>query len=334
MFLSPAGTQVMTSALHLPELHHLAHKKSQGGLAGPLGAPHPTANRAESTGMPAASQDLHRAGLGGSSHASAIGGGLAGFGHADVQAPAPSPASSWLAADPLFAGADQRLLARLSTVCEIRHLPRGAAVFRHGESADGLILIAIGRVRLVLPDDAQGDDKTLRGRVLASLGAGDSFGETALFLPSPTPLQARVVEPTTLIQIPRNALLPLMNQHPWLALRLLKRMSERLDQFVREIAGYSRKRAGSRLANYLLDQAEANAELARQEGTAASATGDDRLEVKLRDAKRAIASRLAIAPETLSRELRSLRDDGVIDEIDGVVTILDLERLRQRAQGD
>ncbi|MEO0998188.1 MAG: helix-turn-helix domain-containing protein, partial [Pseudomonadota bacterium] len=55
---------------------------------------------------------------------------------------------------------------------------------------------------------------------------------------------------------------------------------------------------------------------------------DDRATVRLDLPRHVIASRLSIKPETLSRLLRALTDDGVVTIEDRVVFVHSLSRLR------
>ena len=54
-----------------------------------------------------------------------------------------------------------------------------------------------------------------------------------------------------------------------------------------------------------------------------------RVAVTLPARKILIAAHVAVTPETLSRTLRALSDEGLIEVADDVVTILDVESLRR-----
>lgn len=81
--------------------------------------------------------------------------------------------------------------------------------------------------------------------------------------------------------------------------------------------GLMAKDAESRCAQWLLEHAEVT-----EGGTVA---------VPLKERKRSIAAQLGIAPETLSRILRHLRESGLITQSGAVLNVIDPRGLRQLA---
>ena len=84
---------------------------------------------------------------------------------------------------------------------------------------------------------------------------------------------------------------------------------------VREIEHLTIQNARSRLVSYLLDHIS-------------ETTSGDTATVKLNLPRHVIASRLSITPETLSRLLRNLTDEGLISTEDRIVFIHRLTDLR------
>jgi CRP-like cAMP-binding protein len=79
-----------------------------------------------------------------------------------------------LATHPIFGGLGTEELERLLELGEVRELPRGELVFREGEPGRELFIVLEGRVEVVARLD------TDQQRTLATLGAGDCFGEMSL----------------------------------------------------------------------------------------------------------------------------------------------------------
>jgi CRP-like cAMP-binding protein len=77
------------------------------------------------------------------------------------------------------------------------------------------------------------------------------------------------------------------------------------------------KGAEARFAEWLLHHAEA--------------TGQNTVAVPLRERKRSIAVQLGIAPETFSRILRSLREQGLVSQSGSVLNLIDPGGLQQLA---
>ena len=98
-------------------------------------------------------------------------------------------------------------------------------------------------------------------------------------------------------------------------MRLLADISRHLHARVREIEHLTIQNARSRLISYLLDHiVEQN--------------DDNEATVRLSLPRHVIASRLSITPETLSRLIRNLTDEGLISVEDRVVFVHRLADLK------
>lgn len=210
----------------------------------------------------------------------------------------------------LFAGLPRSLLEVIAGGGQTLRIARGCYVFKHGETHKGFYVVVYGKVELLLPKAAQ-DDK-----VMAVMERGMSFGEAAMFMHIPFPISARATEDAMVIFIPRETLDPVLASRPEFALQLLVRMSRRLHKLVQDIAGYTQQKASNRIAAYLLEQAQQS----------------DKPSIRLPDRKQAIASRLSVAPETLSRTLRQMQEDGIIKVRGYEIRIIDMKGLGQLAE--
>ena len=103
-----------------------------------------------------------------------------------------------LAGIPMFRGLGQERLARLERHLEEKHLGSNEIVFRQGDPADGLYVVARGGVviRSETPGAALERIRDLR--------PGEVFGETAALLESPRRFAARTVGETVLWKIPQD----------------------------------------------------------------------------------------------------------------------------------
>ncbi len=75
----------------------------------------------------------------------------------------------------LFNGLDQDQLAGIAVKLEEREATAGARIFERGSTPDGFYMIYKGKVKVTVPDHEHGE------RQIATLHAGDYFGEEALF---------------------------------------------------------------------------------------------------------------------------------------------------------
>ena len=106
----------------------------------------------------------------------------------------------------------------------------------------------------------------------------------------------------------------MLNDNPEACLRLLSDVCRNLHSRVREIERLTVQNAGSRLSSYLLDHI--------------TESSDDEATIRLELPRHVIASRLSIQPETLSRLLRNLVDEGILTIEDRVMFVHSLARLR------
>ena len=101
---------------------------------------------------------------------------------------------------------------------------------------------------------------------------------------------------------------------------VLAQMSRRLHWYISEIDRLTLHSATFRVVCYLLDQVP---------GTHLGSST-----VHLNTPKHAIASRLSITPETLSRSFSKLSRDGLIEVHDDAVTLRDVSELRNFAHNE
>jgi CRP/FNR family transcriptional regulator len=109
-----------------------------------------------------------------------------------------------------------------------RRLPHGDVVVRQGDRSSCLFLVTRGAVRLSCV--------TSEGRevVVAFLGAGDLFGESAL-LDDPSVVEARAVGPTEVVVLPLTHVLRALHHNPATAEELLRLVAARLHKTSRAL---------------------------------------------------------------------------------------------------
>jgi CRP-like cAMP-binding protein len=189
----------------------------------------------------------------------------------------------------------------------------GTVLFEVGMPAETLYVVAVGRIRLSFG----GGPDTGGSRLLGVLGRGDTIGLAALLRGDLYPVTAVVVDDALLVSLPAACVQRLMVDHPMIAARLVGDMGAKLARFVRDIGGFTQGTARARVARLLLD-------LAREADEAGA-------EVAFIESKRAIASRLAMTPETLSRELHALVESGLIESRRTRFRVLDAAGLARAA---
>jgi CRP/FNR family transcriptional regulator, cyclic AMP receptor protein len=123
----------------------------------------------------------------------------------------------------LFESLTDEDLTALSQRVETVVYEPGEVIFQQGDEGSSLFVVEDGAV-----DISYGEGKACV--VLASLFAGQYFGELSLFDGSPRSATATASKRSRLIRLDREDLVDFVNKNPGAALRIIAEMSERLRQ--------------------------------------------------------------------------------------------------------
>ena len=192
---------------------------------------------------------------------------------------------------PLFAGLKKGEIEEIGAIAEIRRLDKGQLLFSQGDLAQSFFVLASGRMR-VYKLSAHGREQTL-----VTPMPGTSFAEAALFADKRYPAYCSALDASEIVVIDKNRFLKFVEHHPQVALNMIAQMAERLRLFAGRIEQLSLMGVVPRLAEYLLEHADSNCDIA------------------LNIPKSELASFLGTVPETLSRALAKLKANGLIREI-------------------
>jgi CRP/FNR family transcriptional regulator, cyclic AMP receptor protein len=129
-----------------------------------------------------------------------------------------------LAQAPLFAELSPEDFEHLAEMARIRTYQRGELIVRQGEPATGCYMIASGAVEVI--KEAREAPPT----VLATLGAGEFFGEMAVIDDHPRSATVRALDETECVAIRRTDFLETLQRQPQIAIRLLPILVRRLRQ--------------------------------------------------------------------------------------------------------
>lgn len=229
-------------------------------------------------------------------------------------APSESATFAELRRADLFANATDDQLRLLSGSMHIQHFEPGHLLFRHGEAATRFFFLRRGQIKLfrVSPD---GDEK-----IIEIVQPGQTFAEAVTFLGSGEsyPVSAETLVACEVFAFDQHTFLRILRESQEIAFGMLASMGRRLHMLVNQIDSLTLQNATYRLVMYLLDHAPSE----DRPGT----------DIELTTPKSAIASRLAIQPETLSRLLGKLRDQGLIEVHGPHIILRDVRGLRSLVQ--
>ncbi|MBC8141667.1 MAG: Crp/Fnr family transcriptional regulator [Armatimonadetes bacterium] len=148
----------------------------------------------------------------------------------------------------LFAGLEEESLKLLAARCRRRKFGAGEALFHEGDPGQTLYIVLSGCVII------QRVTKTMETVHIAERGAGEHFGELALFDDKPRSADAETGTACELLLLDGRYLRQFLEAHPSVAWNIIRALSARLrensDQAVRSNA----LDVTGRLAGFLCDQ--------------------------------------------------------------------------------
>jgi len=215
----------------------------------------------------------------------------------------------------LFSGLADADLAQLAAITVRRTFKKGETLFSEGEEATGFYLLVSGSIKLCrMSHDG-------REKVLHFVQPRETFAEAAFFGDGRYPAEARAIESGEVIYLPKEGFLELMTRNPNFTLNLVVSLSLQLRRFARQIEELSFADVTSRLASFLVRRASEK-----------STSYDGITYVDLGIKKGELASRLGTASETISRTLRKLMNEGIIEVQGNRVLIHQMEKLQRFPQ--
>lgn len=214
-----------------------------------------------------------------------------------------------LGAHHLFGSLKADNLEHLAQACRLVKLDNEQSLFHQGAEAQHFYLVVSGAVKLfrVSPDGLT--------KVIEVIRQGNAFAEALMFLQQRTyPLNAEAMGSSEVIAIPSQLYKELLLASPECALGVMGNMAVKLHRRINEIEILTLQNTRHRLGNYLFGLLE----------DPAAKTG----EIQLPMAKQLIASQLAMQPETFSRLIREMKDQGLVSVKGARIEVHDVAGLR------
>jgi len=141
-------------------------------------------------------------------------------------------------------GAEETLFQRFG-----KEFPKGSVLFNEGEPGKEMFVIQSGRVAIT---------KQVRDveKVLAVLGPGEFFGEMAIISNKPRNASANVQEDAKLLVIDPKTFEGMIRGNSEIAVRMIKKLAERLSEADAQIESLLLSDPGSRLINQILQNVQ------------------------------------------------------------------------------
>jgi CRP/FNR family cyclic AMP-dependent transcriptional regulator len=213
----------------------------------------------------------------------------------------------------MFAGLDDRVLARLAASAVRRTYGRGQYLWYQGDDGDHLVVVACGLLKIVVSSE-QGDEV-----VLATLGRREVIGELAMLDGCPRSASVVAVEPTTAMLLPRSIVIGLMREHPEVLDAVLRSLSRLVRRLTEQAGDFIFLDLGGRVAKLLLRLAEDHA----RSGSS--------LVIDLGLSQSELAAMVGASRPAVNRAIQVLAGRGLISVNGRAIELRDLPGLRRRA---
>ncbi len=182
----------------------------------------------------------------------------------------------------------------------------GTHLFKEGEESIAAYVVKAGEVELYR---SRPDGDLVVGRV----GPGAVIGDIALFQGAPYISSAKAVEPVTAFRLDRSKLLPLLTEHPVIAMRWLVAGLNQLEATQRHVIRLMHRTVIEQVAELILDEADRFGEVRLSQTSLANLLGSTR--------------------QTVNQALAGLRKAGAIETGYRVIRVVNREILETLVTG-
>jgi CRP-like cAMP-binding protein len=202
---------------------------------------------------------------------------------------------------------------QLEAAAALRRFNAGQVVYLEGEPAESIFIVESGWVKATrMSHDG-------REQALLFLRTGEMFGDVAVFSHASYPGTVTALEDASLWVIPAATILQLTEQHPDMAMAVIRHLGDRVLYYVDMIDDLSLCSVEARLARTLLKHArvsEGRLMVPRETWT----TFDE------------MAVRLGTVRDVLSRSLKTLEAEGLLEVKRREIILLDPKGLAARGE--
>ena len=197
---------------------------------------------------------------------------------------------------PIFSKLNDQQLDRVVEHAELMNFPKKALFFSEDKSAQGLHVLLDGRVKLFKISE-DGKEQTI-----FVFGPGEPFCLCSSFSDGKLPANLGALEDSRVLYITPEELEAMVREDPTVHLTMMRVMARRLKEAMDMIDSLSLKQVPSRLMAYFESRQQ-----------------DGRVDLDL--SYRELSKIIGITPEALSRALKKMTEDGLI-EVDGNTVLL------------
>lgn len=208
---------------------------------------------------------------------------------------------------PIFNHLEKEQMDEIMGVTHSITYRKGENLYQSGDKSGSLYIVSKGRIKIYKLSES-GKEQLLR-----ILDSGNFTGELALFSETIHESYAEAMEETSVCTIKRSELQNLLLKYPSISLKVLAEFSSRLAQSEKQTTRFATEKVETRIALFLAECVDSKKQS---------------MEIELPMNKKDMASYLGTTPETISRKLADLENEGYIKQISNrKIKIIDLDSL-------
>lgn len=199
------------------------------------------------------------------------------------------------------------LLADIKNLGRVQIFEKEDILFNAGDDANGFYYIQSGEIRIFRMDDQGKEIEVVR------LNPGDFFGEAVAFVAHKFPAYAQAVENSEVLFFQKKTVFQQIDKDPSIARFFISLLAKKCTVLNKRIETLELKTVRQRIVQFLLMQFQAQ-------------QSD---EIVLNMKKIELARSLGTIPETLSRNLKQMQTDNLIEVHGRNIRVKDSEKLKQ-----
>ena len=212
---------------------------------------------------------------------------------------------------PIFKTLSDSDLNDLIGSLRLKSLKQGQTLFWKGDEGTALYIVKKGTIKIVLPS-TEGDEI-----IVTMFSEGDFFGEMALLDGEPRSADAVAIEPSEVFVLSRNNFLSFLQSNVNAIKSILSLLSKRLRRTDDMLEDTCFLNISARLAKKLAELAESHG---RKDGNI--------IHIDLSLTQKELGDMVGATRESINKELKSLREQGLILTEESKIQILDISRLK------
>ncbi len=216
---------------------------------------------------------------------------------------------------PLFSELTVDELRKLTSLSSIKNYKKEEYVFHEGDEFKGIFIVLKGLIK-IFKISPQGKEY-----ILHLLTKPHIFGDVPLFTGGDCPASVQVIEDATLLFIPKNEFLLLLENNPKLSIKIMTGFAKRLKSITVKAEDLSLKEVINRLADYILKGINNNGSYNLPEPY-----------FKIPLSNPTLAAYLGTIPETISRAIKKLKDIKIIRVHGRTVFVKDFNSFKKLAE--